>query len=70
MRLILAAENATFAHVTKLTFFLTNVADRQAVNIARQNAFGTHRPASTLVEISRLIIPGTLVEIEAIAILP
>jgi enamine deaminase RidA (YjgF/YER057c/UK114 family) len=70
MRQILATQHATLDHVTKLTFFLTNVADRQAVNIARQNAFGTHRPASTLVEISRLIIPGTLVEIEAIAILP
>lgn len=70
MSLILAAENITFEHVTKLTLFLTNIADRHAVNNARQKTFGAHRPASTLVEVSRLIIPGTLVEIEAIAVLP
>lgn len=70
MQRILAATGATFDHVTKLTLYLTNIADRQAVNIEREIAFGTHRPASTLVEVSRLIIPGTLVEIEVIAVLP
>jgi 2-iminobutanoate/2-iminopropanoate deaminase len=70
MRQILATQHATLDHVTKLTLYLTNIADRQAVNIARQNAFGAHRPASTLVEVSRLIIPGSLVEIEAIVVLP
>jgi 2-iminobutanoate/2-iminopropanoate deaminase len=70
MRQILATQHASLDHVTKLTLFLTDIADRQAVNIARQKAFGAHRPASTLVEVSRLIIPGTLVEIEAIAVLP
>ena len=70
MRQILATQQASLDHVTKLTLFLTDIADRQAVNLARQKAFGAHRPASTLVEVSRLIIPGTLVEIEAIAVLP
>ena len=50
--------------------FLKNIADREKVNVARQEYFGPHRPASTLVEISRLVRDDLLVEIEAIAVLP
>lgn len=66
----LAAAGATFADVCKVTVFLKNVADREKVNVARKEYFGTHRPASTLVEISRLVRDDLLVEIEAIAVLP
>lgn len=66
----LAAAGATFADVCKVTVFLRNVADREKVNIARKEYFGAHRPASTLVEISRLVRDDLLVEIEAIAVLP
>ena len=50
--------------------FLKNIADREKVNVARKEYFGAHRPASTLVEISRLVRDDLLVEIEAIAVLP
>src|ERR1700746_502675 len=50
----LAAAGATFADVCKVTVFLKNIADREKVNVARKEYFGPHRPASTLVEISRL----------------
>jgi enamine deaminase RidA (YjgF/YER057c/UK114 family) len=33
----------------------------------RQEFFGDTRPASTLVEVSRLAVPGARLEIEAIA---
>jgi 2-iminobutanoate/2-iminopropanoate deaminase len=66
----LAAAGATFADVCKVTVFLKNVADREKVNIARKEYFGPHRPASTLVEISRLVRDDLLVEIEAIAVVP
>jgi 2-iminobutanoate/2-iminopropanoate deaminase len=66
----LAAAGATFADVCKVTVFLKNIADREKVNVARKEYFGRHRPASTLVEISRLVRADFLVEIEAIAVLP
>src|SRR5262245_25543681 len=66
----LAAAGATFADVCKVTVFLKNLADREKVNIARKEYFGPHRPASTLVEISRLVRDDLLVEIEAVAVLP
>jgi len=49
--------------------FLKNVADRERVNTVRKEYFGAGRPASTLVEISRLVRDDLLVEIEAIAVL-
>ena len=51
----------------KVSVFLTDIADRARINPARQAFFGAARPASTLVEVSGLAIPGMKVEIEAIA---
>lgn len=66
----LAAAGATFADICKVTVFLKNVAEREKVNTVRTEYFGQSRPASTLVEISRLAREDLLVEIEAIAVLP
>jgi reactive intermediate/imine deaminase len=68
--LVLAAGGAGFGDVVKVTVFLTDVDDRAAVNTVRREVFGDARPASTLVEVSRLAIPGALVEIEAVALIP
>jgi 2-iminobutanoate/2-iminopropanoate deaminase len=66
----LAAAGASFADVCKVTVFLTNVADREKVNAVRKEYFGASRPASTLVEVSRLVRDDLLIEIEATAVLP
>ena len=66
----LAAAGATFADVCKVTVFLRNIGDREKVNTIRKEYFGAHRPASTLVEISRLVRDDYLVEIEATAVIP
>jgi 2-iminobutanoate/2-iminopropanoate deaminase len=66
----LAAAGATFADVCKVTVFLKRIADREAVNTVRKEYFGAHRPASTLVEISRFVRDDVLLEIEAFAVLP
>ena len=66
----LTAAGATFADVCKVTVFLRNIGDREKVNTVRKEYFGAHRPASTLVEISRLVRDDYLIEIEATAVIP
>jgi 2-iminobutanoate/2-iminopropanoate deaminase len=67
---VLDAAGATFADVVKVTVFLTDIADRPRINPVRQEVFGVARPASTLVEVSRLAVPGARIEVEAVALLP
>jgi 2-iminobutanoate/2-iminopropanoate deaminase len=64
---VLLKAGATFADVVKVTVYLRRIADRAAVNTVRRRHFGESRPASTLVEVSAFVIPGALVEIDAVA---
>ena len=70
LKLVLDAARATMADVLKVTVFLTDINDRAAINPVRQEFFGSARPASTLVEVSRLALPEMKVEIEAVVGLP
>jgi reactive intermediate/imine deaminase len=69
LAVVLDAADATFADVVKVTVYLTDIADRAAINPVRQEVFGATRPASTLVEVSALVTPGAKVEIDAVALL-
>jgi reactive intermediate/imine deaminase len=64
---VLAAGGAAYADVVKVTVFLTDVADRPRINPVRQDVFGEARPASTLVEVPSLAVPGAKIEVEAVA---
>ena len=66
----LSAGGCTFADVVKVTVFLTDVDERPLVNAVRQEAFGASRPASTLVEVPRLAVPGARIEVECVAQVP
>jgi len=70
MRAVLAAAGCGFEDVVKVTIFLTDVDDRPKINPVRQEVFGSARPASTLVEVSRLAVPGARIEVEAVALVP
>jgi reactive intermediate/imine deaminase len=70
MRAILEAGGCGFEDVVKVTIFLTDVDERPLINPLRQEAFGSARPASTLVEVSRLVLPDARVEIECVAVVP
>jgi 2-iminobutanoate/2-iminopropanoate deaminase len=70
MGVILTTAGASFADVLRVTVYLTDVADRTKINPVRQKYFGASRPASTLVEVSKLVLPDLLVEIEAVAGVP
>ena len=67
---ILAAGGCSFADVVKVTVFLTDVDERPLVNTVRQEVFGAVRPASTLVEVPRLAVPGARIEVECVAQVP
>jgi 2-iminobutanoate/2-iminopropanoate deaminase len=54
-------------HVVKVTIFMTDISERPLINPLRIDYFGEHRPASTLVEVSKLVDPRLKVEIEAVA---
>jgi enamine deaminase RidA (YjgF/YER057c/UK114 family) len=49
--------------------FVVNIADWEAISKAHSEAFDTVRPAATLVEVTALIAPGMLVEIEVDAVM-
>jgi 2-iminobutanoate/2-iminopropanoate deaminase len=70
MRTVLAAAGCGFEDVVKVTVFLTDVDDRPLINPVRQEVFGASRPASTLVEVSRLAVEGAKVEVDAVALVP
>ena len=55
---ILAAAGAGFEDVLKVTVFLTDIADRSKINPVRQEFFGRSRPASTLIGVAALAVPG------------
>ncbi|MBA3382924.1 MAG: RidA family protein [Actinobacteria bacterium] len=67
---VLVAAGCGFADVVKVTVFLTDIGDRPRINPVRQQVFGDARPASTLVEVSRLVVEGAKVEIECVALVP
>ena len=66
MKLVLDAAGAGFADILKVTVYLLDVNDRSKINPVRQEVFGAARPASTLIGVSELAIPGMKVEIEAV----
>jgi 2-iminobutanoate/2-iminopropanoate deaminase len=70
LRAVLDEAGCRFEDVVKVTVYLTDVDDRAKINPVRREVFGDARPASTLVEVSRLAVPGAKVEIEAVALIP
>lgn len=59
---------ATFADVTKITMFMVDVRDFPKVARVRERYLTEPFPASTLVEVTALIDPELLIEIEATAV--
>jgi enamine deaminase RidA (YjgF/YER057c/UK114 family) len=60
---------ATLKDVVRTRMFATNLDHTEAIGKAHAEFFGTIRPASTLVEVSRLVHPDMLIEIEADAVI-
>lgn len=70
MEKMLQAAGIGFGDILKVTVYLTDVNDRTKINPVRQEYFGAAKPASTLIGIAELAVPGMKVEIEAVAGIP
>ena len=59
---------ARIEDVVRTVIYITNIRDADLVGRAHSEVFGNVRPASTMVQVSALIRPEMLVEIEAYAV--
>jgi enamine deaminase RidA (YjgF/YER057c/UK114 family) len=66
----LAEAGAGFGDVVRTVVYVTDIGDADQVARAHSEAFAKIRPASTMVEVSRLLLPWHRIEIEAYAIQP
>jgi enamine deaminase RidA (YjgF/YER057c/UK114 family) len=69
IELALTRAGARLADVVRTRLFVTRTADWEKIGRAHGEVLGEIRPACTMVEVTRLVSPEMLVEIEADAII-
>ena len=62
--------DGSLEHVVRTRLYVTDIDEWEAIGDAHSEVFGEIRPATSMIEVNRLIDPELLVEIEAVAIIP
>ena len=70
VKAVLDKAGGDLSHVVRTRMFVTDIDDWEAIGRVHGEYFGRIRPASTMVEVSRLIAPEMLIELEVDAVLP
>ncbi len=67
---VLEEAGGSLDNIVKVTVFITDMAHYDEIHEVRRRHFREPYPASSMVEVSALIDPGLLVEVEAVAVIP
>ena len=70
IRTVLDSVGGTMSDIAKVTVFVTDMSTLAEIHKVRSEFFEPPYPASSLVEVSRLVSPEYMIEIEAIAVIP
>lgn len=68
LKTVLESAGATLDDIVKLTVFVVDIEQFDEIHEVRRRYFSEPYPASTMVEVSRLVDPELLIEIEAVAV--
>lgn len=66
---VLQASGSNVRDIVKLTIFVLDVNDYDAIASARRQAWGTVAPAGTLLQVSGFLVPGARLEVDGIAVI-
>jgi reactive intermediate/imine deaminase len=69
MKIILEEAEASFDHIVKVTVYVTDLRYFKEIHEVRAQYFKGDLPASTLVQVSRLVNEDCMIEIDAVAVL-
>ena len=64
---ILTGCGASITDIVKLNWYFRDMRDRATIAAPRERFLGAHRPASTAVEVSRLVNEDWLIEVDCVA---
>lgn len=70
VKLVLDARGLTWRNVIKVTKYLTDIREADAMHEVMREYFGDWRPASTMVAVNNLSSPGARIELDMIAVAP
>ncbi|MEE8362615.1 MAG: RidA family protein [Dehalococcoidia bacterium] len=70
LQAVLAAAGGEMSDIARVTVYITDMSTLADIHAVREEFFDPPYPASTLVEVSRLVNPDFMIEIEAVAVIP